>query len=62
MKEEYLASRHLRAAHWHTYLYGPGKKLRKVLLVAATWVGTGEEDVDVIHVQESTTPDCIKSL
>lgn len=44
--------RHLRAAHWHTYLYGSGKKLRKVLWVAATWVGTGEEDVDVIHVQE----------
>lgn len=41
--------RHLRAAHWHTYLYGPGKKLRKVLWVQACWVGTGES-VDVVHV------------
>lgn len=41
--------KHLRAAHWHTYLYGPGKKLRKVLWVAATWVGAGDEEIDVIH-------------
>ena len=45
--------RHLRAAHWHTYLYGPGKKLRKVLWVSAAWVGTGDDDVDVIHVQDN---------
>ena len=44
--------KHLRAAHWHTYLYGPGKKQRKVLWVAATWVGTGDEDIDVIHLAE----------
>ena len=42
--------RHLRAAHWHTYRYGPGKQLRKVLWVQACWVGKGDEDVDVIHV------------
>ena len=42
-------SKHLRAAHWHTYLYGPSKKLRKVLWVAATWVGAGDEEIDVIH-------------
>lgn len=41
--------KHLRAAHWHTYLYGPSKKLRKVLWVAATWVGAGDEEIDVIH-------------
>lgn len=34
---------------WHTYLYGPSKKLRKVLWVAATWVGAGDEEIDVIH-------------
>ena len=42
-------AKHLRAAHWHTYLYGPSKKLRKVLWVAATWVGAGDEEIDVIH-------------
>ena len=42
--------KHLRAAHWHTYLCGPGKKQRKVLWVAATWVGAGDENIDVVHV------------
>lgn len=43
--------RHLRAAHWHTYLYGPGKSKRKVLWVQACWVGHGNE-IDTIHVKE----------
>lgn len=33
----------------HTYLYGQGKKLRKMIWVVATWVGAGDEEIDVIH-------------
>lgn len=43
--------KHLRAAHWHTYLYGPKKSLRKIIWVQACWVGNGD-NIDTIHVEK----------